>query len=772
MNNKKEYKKGISVIIPTFNRAKYLYSTLICLCNQETSLELNYEIIIVDSGNDKETKSVIEELIDKGNIFIKYRKIQKCKNRSFVRNLGAKKAVYNILCFLDNDILVPRDFIQKIYNEQINRKSQILLCLRRFLTDFNLLEIGEETLVYDFARLEALPWYSDEREAIDLSNNSWRYAFSHTFIINNKDFRAVGGFNNKFGEQWGLEDIELAYRLYKNNFSFIFLENYRVYHQPHFSQSANEQQRIEPNQRLFLKLHNSFEAEIEICFCNFFNEYYNEIMNVQDRCKKNVFNYQKYDLILGMLNSVENNNRVNNKYRLGIVCPFKDKSFKNVLISQNFYLFSPIIQKSILSESFRVAKNLYIEKNNNDSRNLIIQLFYDISLKVEMIEYNGIYKVSQIGKSNKAVMAIQLPDVLQPEKRFFYLWLASRLNELKFQVYLEDIKRIDNFFNEDFSLEKSRIIELNNCIEKSYACSPFKFILSFDNVYVYRMSFIKQARCNFYFMDNGYPFKHNSTLIKAFGSGIRIDKNCYQLLLFSAVFQNIQEFKIPDNDLATENICCFMENGYLEDGIDIILEAFGKIIQKKASSFMTIKMPDYKNLLSKCYPRHNEASKYCKQFSTINKIKKDFFSLEKKILELGLNSRINIIQKNMSFEEILYFINSNGILINASRGSCLSPQVYAAILLRKNVFIAESHFIISPLKKYCNIVPSKIVDFCNEFGVPRCCENLLFGAVKIEPKDLYTSFYNRKHERITLEEIEEITSKTESLLWELEKVDQ
>lgn len=53
---------GISVIIPTFNRAKFLYSTLLCLCNQKISINLDYEIIIIDSGDDNETELIVNDL--------------------------------------------------------------------------------------------------------------------------------------------------------------------------------------------------------------------------------------------------------------------------------------------------------------------------------------------------------------------------------------------------------------------------------------------------------------------------------------------------------------------------------------------------------------------------------------------------------------------------------------------------------------------------------------------------------------------------------------
>lgn len=40
MEMKKSWEEGISVVIPTFNRAQYLYATLICLCNQKVAAEL------------------------------------------------------------------------------------------------------------------------------------------------------------------------------------------------------------------------------------------------------------------------------------------------------------------------------------------------------------------------------------------------------------------------------------------------------------------------------------------------------------------------------------------------------------------------------------------------------------------------------------------------------------------------------------------------------------------------------------------------------------
>ena len=119
---KKQVKKGISVIIPTFNRVKFLYSTLICLCNQKTEEALKYEIIIIDSGDD-ETESVVHMFQNNSTISIIYKKIQNCSNRSLLRNIGANISEYSILCFLDNDILVPPAFISTAFDVLVNNAS-------------------------------------------------------------------------------------------------------------------------------------------------------------------------------------------------------------------------------------------------------------------------------------------------------------------------------------------------------------------------------------------------------------------------------------------------------------------------------------------------------------------------------------------------------------------------------------------------------------------------------------------------------------------------
>src|SRR5574344_1969925 len=123
MEAMKRVKDGVSVIIPTFNRLGYLYATLVCLLHQNTENLCDYEIVIIDSGNDG-TEKIIEYIKQTTKINVIYRKIKNCTNRSLLRNTGVKLANYEILVFLDNDMLTPPDFIQRHYTSHKEKEQR------------------------------------------------------------------------------------------------------------------------------------------------------------------------------------------------------------------------------------------------------------------------------------------------------------------------------------------------------------------------------------------------------------------------------------------------------------------------------------------------------------------------------------------------------------------------------------------------------------------------------------------------------------------------
>jgi hypothetical protein len=79
---------------------------------------------------------------------------------------------------------------------------------------------------------------------------------------------------------------------------------------------------------------------------------------------------------------------------------------------------------------------------------------------------------------------------------------------------------------------------------------------------------------------------------------MHLNESCYELLSFASIYDTFCMYerkrqKIPEND---DSFCCFMESGYLEDGIYILLKAFSLYKAASSAARLTIKMPDAEEL--------------------------------------------------------------------------------------------------------------------------------------------------------------------------------
>lgn len=105
---------SVSVVIPTCDREKSLKLLLDSILQQT---KLPKEVIIVDDGDDFKTHDLTKQqrkcFSDKG-IRLKYLRNLKEKSVSIVRNFGAMQAKEEIILFLDDDIILDKQYIEKI----------------------------------------------------------------------------------------------------------------------------------------------------------------------------------------------------------------------------------------------------------------------------------------------------------------------------------------------------------------------------------------------------------------------------------------------------------------------------------------------------------------------------------------------------------------------------------------------------------------------------------------------------------------------------------
>lgn len=716
------------------------------MLNQKIEQLLKYEVIIIDSGTDNSNEIVNLFKNKAPNLFV-YKKVDNCSNRSLLRNIGAELAKYELLFFLDNDMLIPSTYLQERYNFHKNNRNLIVCGRRKTLIDFNMGKIGENLLNNNFSKLDLLPWYDDERLQQNINFESWRYVYSHSLSVCKDLFYKVNGFTNEFGNVWGGEDIELSYKMFKDGASFYFMKEPAIYHQGHFSQSAKEQNNSLDSSRLFVQLHNSYNCELFMCYptvsiskvyenCfTFLNNYY----KTKSQIYPNVSELEYFDLILGFILGMNDECYAEN-VRLGIFLPFENKSKKNILILSSIIDFLSDIQVCILSEAIRVSDNIYFKSDIENDK--IIEMFEDCGYKINIKNNNEYKKIILIDYKGNGVIQIMLPDLFSPQKRYIYLSLAGKLLEHNKRVVLREKRNSEKLNYEDYGLNDEKICKLNNCFRLQYGSISSMYLTSFSNTSKDITYLLPDFPYNFIIRDEDY-ITDIDIIPNKYKKSSFIDKKLYSNIAFSLVSMDIKNIKKVYDTEEQNYILTFMENGYYEDSIDMILDFF-HIYKKGKNINLVIKMPNYKIQVKNAYPFHNEMSKYQKLLNCERKINNDKFLLMNKIDELKLKNNVKIIEDNLKFNEIITLISKSKYMLSLSKISNVGPEVYAGILLKKKIFIASHYYLPEELENFVIRISSKIVNAAMALDLPISSNNIHYYLFDIDKNDLLIKINNNQ----------------------------
>ena len=134
--------KSVSIIIPTYNREKYLSKAIDSVLAQTYPY---YELIVVDDGSDDNTA----ELINKYGSDIVYIR-QENKGPAAARNTGVQAARFNLLAFLDSDDF----FTENKLEVQVRAMQENQACIRHkkgdgdiFIQSLELCAVGMSTVM-------------------------------------------------------------------------------------------------------------------------------------------------------------------------------------------------------------------------------------------------------------------------------------------------------------------------------------------------------------------------------------------------------------------------------------------------------------------------------------------------------------------------------------------------------------------------------------------------------------------------------------------------
>jgi len=207
---KKESKPKVSIIIAVYNNLPYTYNCLRAL-SEHIGDQYTYEVIVVNDNSEDKTASVLSQV---DNIII----ISNTENKGFVLscNIGAFVAKGEYLCFLNNDTIVQKGWLENLIILLDNDKTIGIAGSKLIFGDGDLQEAGGivwrdgETTHYGRRGDSKNKKYNFARE-VD-------YCSGASLMISKEDFDLLNGFDERFVPGY-FEDTDLClslkYKLHK-----------------------------------------------------------------------------------------------------------------------------------------------------------------------------------------------------------------------------------------------------------------------------------------------------------------------------------------------------------------------------------------------------------------------------------------------------------------------------------------------------------------------------------------------------------------------------
>lgn len=263
------YPLEISIIIPTYNKATRLEFLLESLCNQ--IIDSAFEVIVIDDGSNDSTKTQVLNYSNKLNI--KYYFIEN-SGRSHARNYGLEKTNSRYVIFCDDDLILSRDFVGAHLSALKGNPNCIVhgkiwnLPYLRFFSDpkkgvlYRQIKdkISNDSVFYKYLInldvIENLSLLDNQKKLTAFEKSLFRIyqqknkrlqflmCTGGNFSCEVSVISDIGAFDEKLDVRWGVEDLELGYRLNQKNYTFLYIEEASNYHITHYRESFEDDLRF------------------------------------------------------------------------------------------------------------------------------------------------------------------------------------------------------------------------------------------------------------------------------------------------------------------------------------------------------------------------------------------------------------------------------------------------------------------------------------------------------------------------------------------------
>jgi glycosyltransferase involved in cell wall biosynthesis len=207
----------VSVVIPTWNRADLLAQTIDKIEHQTMARD-SYEVIVIDNESTDHTQKVLGQ---KSRLYPKLKRFKQSKRgAAATRNVGIRAATGDIVLFIDDDIQAEPNLVEAHWqNHQRHPGSSI---------------IGGVITTWDGCTDAFLRYLRDRGifNPYSIACGPMDFSYYHTGNVSTARsvLLDVGGFNEQFAI-YGMEDIELGYRLERHGSRMVHGPDARAVHQ-------------------------------------------------------------------------------------------------------------------------------------------------------------------------------------------------------------------------------------------------------------------------------------------------------------------------------------------------------------------------------------------------------------------------------------------------------------------------------------------------------------------------------------------------------------
>ncbi len=732
----------LSVIIPTFNRCQYLERSLLTILLQECSQP--YEVIVIDTGDD-DTETVLSERFS----CVQYYKRDNSSNRSMIRNLGAEMALGDILVFIDNDMLVPPGYLEAHCSVHKDKENGVGLALRRYLLKVCWDSVQGYRFLEDFLLMEKWPWIRDPSDPILMQyvtnhtgfDDDWFRCYSHGLSVRKDFFEEAGGFDPNFGEKWGLEDVELGYRLGRMGAKFELLQGVDAYHQHHNTQVEQNLLQMHENWDVFAQKHSSPEIEL----IHRFEQVYGPVHMMRKLRKANPVDYTlkscKEDLVLGCYWSIREESPAK-KFRLGLCMNTEKERYDAIRIVSAFFTYEIVIQLEILYNALAVGKTVVVEKYNKQSLDDLQKILALLSVEADLRDTGNTFLLEHAKLGKPKLVRITIPEIDQPRERFFFFSLALWLeNTTQYLVEIEDSSNREELSNEEYIYTGKDLEQLQAMKERKLKFAPVRHLISEDDLDQLRQSDLDReilvVRNTGYLLksEEEYPFSQ-----KAAANAFQVvDEQVYRKMLWGLNSPAPESTFLHDGtSLGEKNILVFMMGEYYQEGMNTVLESFSELVVEHPECTLTVITYDYESIAKKAQYLVNKVLWNLMFNKKIREHEVSVARLRVNADELGLTNNVHIISEPLTQDQRGDLYRRSSCVISVSTDLNPAPEIIEAIGFGLPVAVAEQKVsgLVNKTGNRIYTVPSRAVDVSDVLNIPFTADVADYSAWSCSSVDL------------------------------------